>query len=90
MSDSEELTPFELHRIIFRKQFANTVLSDRVGLLTAEVAELMSIIDELQHDLADARQALSDLKTSEDLLAQVASDHAVVHSVSDEQPVPSG
>ena len=88
--DREELTPLELHRIIFRKQFANNILVERVASLTAEVAELMSIVDELQHDLADARQTLADLKTSDDLLAQVASDHAVVHPVPDEQSVPSG
>jgi hypothetical protein len=90
MNDATDWTPLELHRIIFRKQFANNILVERVGALTAEVAELMSIVDELQHDLSDARQALADLKSSDDLLAQVASDHAVVHSVSDEQPVPSG
>jgi uncharacterized membrane protein len=90
VSDGIEFTPLELHRIIFRKQFANNILVERVASLTGEVAELMSIVDELQHDLSDARQALADLKSSDDLLAQVESDHAVVHSVSDEQPVPSG
>jgi hypothetical protein len=87
---SDDWTPAELQRILARKQFANNILAERVGMLTAEVVELMSIVDELQTDLAAARQALSDLKTSDDLLAQVASDHAVVHPVSDEQPVPSG
>lgn len=90
MSDTIDWTTEELQRIIARKVFIQNVLSDRVAMLTSENAELMSIVDELQTDLAAARQALTDLKTSDDLLAQVASDHAVVHPVSDEQPVPSG
>jgi len=87
---SDDWTPEELHRIIARKVFANGILVERVSVLTAEVVELMSIVDELQTDLAEARQTLADLKTSDDLLAQVASDHAVVHPVPDEQSVPSG
>jgi hypothetical protein len=79
-------TSEELHRIIARKVFANNIMAERVGTLTAEVVELMSIIDELQTDLAQARAVLSDLQAA----AEVESDHAVVHSVSDEQPVPSG
>jgi len=87
---SIDWTPEELQRIIARKVFIQNVLSERVATLTMENVELMSIVDELQTDLAAARQALTDLKSSEDLLAQVASDHAVVHPVSDEQSVPSG
>jgi len=87
---STDWTPEELQRIIARKVFVQNVLSDRVATLTMENVELMSIVDELQTDLAAARQALTDLKSSDDLLAQVASDHAVVHPVSDEQSVPSG
>jgi hypothetical protein len=81
-----EWTIDELQRIIARKVFANNVLAERVGTLTAEVVELMSIIDELQADLVQARAVLSDLQAA----AEVESDHAVVHPVSDEQPVPSG
>jgi len=87
---SIDWTPEELQRIIARKVFIQNVLSERVATLTMENVELMSIVDELHTDLAAARHALTDLKSSEDLLAQVASAHAVVHPVSDEQSVPSG
>jgi chromosome segregation ATPase len=91
VTDTYEPTLEDLQRIIGRNQFALNVLTDRVAALTRENVELMSIVDELQRDLAEARRALSDLKSSDDLLAQVTSDHAVVHPVPDDPArVPSG
>jgi hypothetical protein len=88
---SDALTPEELHRIINRNQFSLQVLADRVGNLTRENVELLSIVQELQDDLAEAHQALAELKSSGDLLAQLASDHGDVHAVSDDEAgVPGG
>lgn len=87
----EDFTDEEYQRIIVRNQFSLRVLCERVALLTRENIELMSIVDELQRDLAESHQILRDLRDSEDMLHPgVTSDHAVVHSVPDEQPVPGG
>ena len=86
-----ELTTLEYQRIIARHQFSLQILSERVGMLTRENVELLSIVDEIQRDLAEARQVLADLKASEDVLHPapgVASDHAVVQPVAGNGPVP--
>ena len=58
-------------------------------MLTRENIELLSIIQEMQADLQEARGVLQDLKHSEDVLHPgVASGHAVVQPVAGEQPVP--
>lgn len=73
-----DLTPEEYQRIITRNLFSLNVLAERVGMLTRENVELLSIVDELQRDLQEARGVLFELKESEDVLHPgVASDHAV-------------
>ena len=80
------LTIEEYQRILARNQFSLSVLSDRVGMLTLENVELMSIVDELQHDLSEARGVLSDLQAS----AEVESNRADVHPIpNDPAAVPS-
>lgn len=79
MSD-DALTTEELQRIITRKSMACSILAERVGMLSLENVELMTIIDELQQDLAEARGVLADLAAS----SEVESDHAVVHAVPDD------
>jgi hypothetical protein len=82
-----QLTTEELLRILKRKEFINNLLIERLVMVTAENTELLSIIDEIQADLAEARGVLSDLQTS----AEVESDHGDVHAVShDAAGVPSG
>ena len=56
-------TPDEMNRNMARKVFAMQVLADRVAGLTLENVELMAIIQELQTDLAVARQTLAQLMT---------------------------
>jgi hypothetical protein len=86
-----DFTTEEWQRIFQRNQFSLNLLADRIGMLTRENVELLSIIDELQRDLAEARGVLQDLSNSEDVLHPgVASGHAVVQPVAGEQPVPSG
>jgi hypothetical protein len=87
MSQLPNFTIEEHQRIFNRNQFSLRVLSERVGFLTRENVELMSIIDELQHDLTEARGVLTDLAAS----SEVESDHAVIHAVPDDSArVPSG
>lgn len=84
--DGFELTPDELRRVVSRNHLSLKILTDRVGMLTRENVELLSIIDELQTDLAEARQVLTDLHQS----SEVESGHAVVHAVPhDAAAVPS-
>jgi hypothetical protein len=73
-----ELTTEELLRVLKRKEFANNLLVERVSMLIAENVELLSIIDEIQTDLADARAVLSDLQAS----TEVESGHGDLHAVS--------
>ena len=81
MSDEDHgLSVQELQRVIARKSQAMQILAERVSLLTLENVELITIIDELQNDLAVAQQTLVDLKTSGDLLAQLGSDHGDLHA----------
>ena len=68
------LTAEELNRVIARKQFAMQMLADRLSMMTLENAELMSIVQELQRDLANTKQVLADLQESEQMLSQ---DHPV-------------
>jgi hypothetical protein len=84
-----DFTAEEWQRVVQRNQFSLNLLSERVGMLTRENVELLSIIDELQRDLRQSREVLTDLRDSEDVLHPgVASDHAVVQPVAGEQPVP--
>ena len=86
-----DLTAEEHQRIFTRNQFALRMLSERVGFLTRENVELLSIIDELQRDLGEARNVLTELKASGDILHPdpgVASEHAVVHGLAAQQSVP--
>jgi hypothetical protein len=73
-----QLTTEELLRVLKRKEFANNLLVERLVMVTAENAELLSIIDEIQTDLAEARAVLSDLQAS----TEVESDHGDLHAVS--------
>jgi hypothetical protein len=63
------LTVEELNRVIARKVFSMQVLADRVGRLTLENTELMSIVQELQTDLAQTRQLLAELQQSEQVMS---------------------
>jgi hypothetical protein len=62
-------TTEELNKVIARKVFCIGVLADRVGTLTVENVELLSIVQELQRDLQQARQILAELGDSEQVLS---------------------
>jgi uncharacterized coiled-coil protein SlyX len=84
MIPRDDLTQQELLRIIARNQYALRILTDRMASLSLENAELMAIVDELQRDLAEARQVLADLQASSGigpLDVDSNSDGTVVHSV---------
>lgn len=63
-----ELTANELNRVIDRNRFSLQMLAERVGMLTRENVEFMSIIQELQTDLMKARQALAEMDPEHPLL----------------------
>jgi hypothetical protein len=83
----DALTSQELLRILDRDRYAKNLLAEKVAALCLENAELMSIVDELQRDLTEARAVLAELRASQDLDSR--SDGAVVHALPDEQPVSS-
>lgn len=86
-----DLSVEEYQRILRRNEFSLHVLSERVGTLTRESVELLSIIQELQDDLQEARGVLTGLRDSEEVLhAGVTSGHAIVQPVAGQQPVPGG
>lgn len=87
--NNDDFTINEMQRMHNRDVFVKHQLSGRVAALVMENMELMAIIEELQRDLTEVRGVLSDLNDAEGLVAQLASDHAVVHPVShDEAGVP--
>ena len=63
-----ELGPEELQRVIVRDRFAKQMMAERIGMLTRENVEYMSIIQELQTDLMRARQALYEADPEHPLL----------------------
>jgi hypothetical protein len=63
-----EPTLEEAVRIIARKQFIIDTLVGRTATLIGENMELLSIVQEIQRDLAEARQLLAELQESEQLL----------------------
>lgn len=93
MSQEDPLTYEEMVRLINRGEFAQNVLASRVGDLSRENAALLAIIDELQTQLAQVTSAMSELKASDDLMSQLASDHhgeQQLHAIPHDEPVPSG
>jgi hypothetical protein len=86
-SDHYEPTFEELQRMVVRKSQGMQILADRVGVLTLENVELMTIITELQDELSLRDKLLSELQES----AAVESGHGVVHALPDDEAgVPGG
>ncbi len=63
-----ELTAQELNRVVDRNRFSLQMLAERVGMLTRENVELMSIVQELQTDLMAARQVIFEMDPTHPLL----------------------
>ena len=56
MSDAPDVSSGDLMRVINRDRYVKDELAGRVAALVKENLELMSIIQEIQGDLADLRQ----------------------------------
>jgi hypothetical protein len=66
-----ELTTDEYQRMVARSRFSVQMLSDRVAGLTRENVELMAIVQELQRDLYEARQIISEVQEGEAMLGGI-------------------
>lgn len=62
------LSEEELQRVVTRNRFSLQMLGERVGALSRENVEMMSIVQELQTDLMRARMALAEINPEHPLL----------------------
>lgn len=58
MDHPTQLNPDEMQRVLNRNRFSMQMLAERIGMLSRENVELMSIVQELQSDLFATRAAL--------------------------------
>jgi hypothetical protein len=68
MGPGQQLNEDEMQRVLLRNRFSLQMLGERIGLLTRENVEMMSIVQELQGDLMRARQALAEINPEHPLL----------------------